>query len=315
MNIATLTLNPALDRSMLFEKFKAGELNRALSSVTTVGGKGINVSRVLKIFGINAPAYGFAGGENGESMKRMLDSEGVSYHFVPTCAQTRMNIKIVDKEGIATEASESGGPVSDEESKILLEHLDSLFSLQKDIKPEYFVISGSVPRGIDPSIYKTITQKAKAQGIKVILDCDREALRQGITACPFIIKPNKSELEQYAGRPLDTQNEIIDFALGLSAQFGVKTLLTMGEKGAMYIASDGVYRVNAPKVQMHGFTGAGDSFLAAFIATYDKTGDPAQSLRIAASFSAAKVELEGTLLPKKSEITKYLDVITAEKLR
>lgn len=315
MNIATLTLNPALDRSMLFEKFEAGALNRATSAVTTVGGKGINVARVLKICGHDAVAYGFAGGDNGEMMKRMLDNEGVKYDFVETAAQTRMNIKIVDKSGEATEASESGGPMTQSETDELLKNIDDLFSGKKGAVPDYFVMSGSVPRGIDPSIYKTITENAKKKGIKIILDCDRDALKLGITACPFIIKPNKFELEQYAGKKFETENELIDYALDLAAKFELKIVLTLGEKGAMYIASDGVWKVNAPKVEMRGFTGAGDSFLAAFVSTYDRTADPAEALRFAASFSAAKVELEGTLLPTKEDMTKYVGVIKAEKLR
>lgn len=314
MTISTLTLNPALDRSMLFETFEVGKLNRATSSVTTVGGKGINVSRVLNILGINATAYGFAGGENGESMKRMLDAEGVSYDFVNTLANTRMNIKIVAKNGEATEASESGGPMSDEESKELLEKLDCLFCGKKGQKPDWFVISGSVPRGIDPSIYKTITQKAVDNGIKLVLDCDGEALRQGISARPYMIKPNLFELEQYAKRKLLSIEEIINFTLKLHRETGIKILLTLAEKGAIYIGHEGVWRVNAPKVELRGFTGAGDSFLAAFIATYDKTGDPSLALCHASSFAAAKVELEGTLLPAKEEITKYLNEISAQKL-
>ncbi|MBQ9922350.1 MAG: bifunctional hydroxymethylpyrimidine kinase/phosphomethylpyrimidine kinase, partial [Clostridia bacterium] len=242
-------------------------------------------------------------------------NEGVSYDFVQTAAQTRMNIKIVDKKGEATEASESGGPMTQQETNQLIANLDLLFSGKKGAKPDYFVISGSVPRGIEPSIYKTIGENAKACGIKVILDCDREALKQGITARPFIIKPNKYELEQYAGKKFDTDDELMDYAQQLSAEFGVKIVLTLGEKGAMYISHDVVYKVNAPKVEMRGFTGAGDSFLAAFITIYDKTNDPAEALRNAASFSAAKVELEGTMLPSKQDMTKYLKVIKAEKIR
>lgn len=315
MNIATLTLNPALDRSMFFEKFSAGELNRAVNSVTTVGGKGINVSRGLKIFGIDATAYGFAGGDNGEVMKKMLEKEGVSFNFTNTLSPTRMNIKICDKNGVATEASESGGPIQKEEYQQLLEVLYSLFEGKNGKTPEYFVISGSIPPGIESDAYKEISQKAKQHGIKVILDCDRQALKKGITACPFIIKPNRFELEQYAGHTFANSNEMISYACDLSVKFDVIILLTLGKDGAIYIAPDGVYQVNAPKVEMRGFTGAGDTFLAGFIANYHLTKDPAQALCHASAFSAAKVELEGTLLPKKQDITKYLDKITAIKLR
>ena len=314
MKIATLTLNPALDRSMLFETFTAGALNRAISSVTTVGGKGINVSRVLKIHGIDAAAYGFCGGDNGETMKRMLDKEGVSYCFAQSAAPTRMNIKITDKSGEATEASESGGPITDAESEKMLLMLEDLFCGKNGETPEYFVISGSIPKGMKSDIYKTITEKAKKNGIKVILDCDRDALRNGVEAQPYMIKPNKFELEQYAGHHFANDNEMINYACNLSEKYGLKIIITLGGDGAMYVGEDGVYKVNAPKVEMKGFTGAGDSFLATFTAKYDGT-NPDEALRYAASFSASKVELEGTLLPDAKTAEKYLDVIKAERLR
>ena len=314
MKIATLTLNPALDRSMLFDPFTQGALNRAVSAVTTLGGKGRNVSRVLKIHGIEAAAYGFCGGDNGEVMKRMLEKEGVSYCFTDSAAPTRMNIKITDKSGEATEASESGGPITDAETKKILDSLDELFCGKNGDVPEYFVISGSIPRGMPSDIYKTIAEKAKEKGIKIILDCDRDALKNGVEARPYLIKPNKFELEQYAGHHFANDNEMINYACNLSEKYGIKIIITLGGDGAMYVGSDGVIKVGAPKVEMKGFTGAGDSFLATFIAKYNGE-NPADSLRAAASFSAAKVELEGTLLPDAETAKKYIDVIKAERVR
>ncbi|MBE6688668.1 MAG: 1-phosphofructokinase family hexose kinase [Ruminococcaceae bacterium] len=311
MTISTLTLNPALDRSMIFEDFRAGQLNRAMSSVTTVGGKGINVSRVLNACGVQTVAYGFYGGQNGETMQRMLETEGVSYNFTRTRAETRMNIKLLTTGGEATEASESGGPVTADELDELLTKLDYHFRNQK---PHCFVISGSAPRGIDVSVYGKIVNNARENGIKTVLDCDREALKQGISASPYLIKPNLFELEQYAGRKLLCIEEIINFTLRLHRETGIKILLTLAEKGAMYIGHEGVYTVSSPKVQMRGFTGAGDSFLAAFLSSYEDGGSIETALRHASSFAAAKVELEGTKIPDVSGKTKYFDVIKVEKI-
>ena len=313
MNIATLTLNPALDRSMLFKSFQAGRLNRAYSSVTTVGGKGINVARALKKFGYDAVCYGLCGGDSGEMMKKMLDKEGIKYDFVATRAPTRMNIKIADADGVDTEASEAGGPVSKYECDVLVNRLYSLFESSQ--RPDIFIISGSAPIGIPPSLYKEITLKAKENGIKVILDCDRDALRQGITAQPFMIKPNRAELEEYARHNFQNENEAVCYACDLSVKTGIKILLTLGADGAVYIDPDGAYKVNAPKVTMRGFTGAGDSFLAAFCASYLEKPDPCECLKAASAFSAAKVELEGTMVPEKDSIQKYINEIKANRLR
>ncbi|MBQ9940802.1 MAG: 1-phosphofructokinase family hexose kinase [Clostridia bacterium] len=313
MRICTLTLNPALDRSMIFDTFTAGELNRAISSVTTVGGKGINVSRALKVLGTDATAYGFSGGDNGEAMKRMLKQEGVSFNFTQTDAPTRMNIKITDRDGNATEASESGGPVTKEETEKLFENLDTLFCSDK--KPDYFVISGSIPKGQDRDIYKKIIEKAAEKDIKCVLDCDGDALKYGVEAMPFLIKPNKKELEQYSGHYFANDNEMISFACNLSEKFRMKIIITLGADGAYFVDKDTVYKTDAPKVTMKGFTGAGDSFLASFLDTYLKTGDTETALRTATSFSAAKVELEGTLLPDYQMGIKYKDSINCVKIR
>ncbi len=313
MNIATLTLNPALDRSMLFKSFQAGRLNRTYSAVTTVGGKGINVARALKKFGHDAVCYGFCGGDSGEMMKKMLDKEGIKYDFIPTKAPTRMNIKIADADGVDTEASEAGGPISRAECDELINKLYRIFESSE--KPDIFIISGSVPIGIHGEIYKNIILKAKENDIKVILDCDRDALKQGVTAQPFMIKPNRAELEEYACHNFQNENEAVCYACDLSVRTGIKILLTLGADGAVYIDSDGAYKVNAPKVTIRGFTGAGDSFLAAFCASYLENPDPCECLMTASAFSAAKVELEGTMVPEKEHIKKYINEIKAKRLR
>jgi len=200
MKAATLTLNPCLDKTMYFDTpFRAGELNRCSESIVTLGSKGVNVSRFLGLFGVYAPAFGFCGGDTGEQMKRMLDEEGVKYNFTGTKAPTRMNVKLIDSDSICTEANEKGGPITD----------DELFNLITDVEKfvtggEYFFLGGSVPAPIEKSVYKLLITKLKSKGAKVILDCDKEALKIGLEAEPYMIKPNLFELSQLCGEEIRT---------------------------------------------------------------------------------------------------------------
>ena len=309
MKAATLTLNPALDRTMYFDKpFRAGELNRCCDTVTTLGSKGINVSRFLKIFDIDAIAYGFSGGDTGRTMESMLRDEGVEFSFVQTEAPTRMNIKMIDSEGICTEANEKGGPITEAALKSLIEMMENSAE-----KGKYFFLGGSIPHPVDKSVYNSITQVLKSRGAKVILDCDGEALERGIEAGPSLIKPNLYELSLLVHRQINDPCEAIKECKRLYVEKSVEILCTMSEKGAVFVGKEGVFSVTSPRVEMRGFTGAGDSFLSAFTYMRDKTEDIEYSLRFASSAAAAKVELPGSTLPDKADMDKYIDAVTARR--
>ena len=309
MKAATLTLNPALDRTMYFEKpFRVGELNRCFDTVTTLGSKGINVSRFLKIFGVNALAYGFSGGDTGVTMENMLRDEGVDFSFVKTEAPTRMNIKMIDSDGICTEANEKGGPITDEALKTLVEMMEN--SVEKG---KYFFLGGSIPHPVEKGVYNSITQVLKSRGAKVILDCDGEALERGLEARPSLIKPNLYELSLLLHKDIKDPDEAIKECKRLYVEKSVEILCTMSEKGALFVGKEGVFSVTSPRVEMRGFTGAGDSFLSAFTYMRDKTNDIEYSLKFASSAAAAKVELPGSTLPKKEDMDKYIDAVTARR--
>ena len=305
MKAATLTLNPALDRTMYFDKpFVAGELNRCCDTVTTLGSKGINVSRFLKLFGVEATAYGFSGGDTGQTMKRMLDGEGVVYDLTETAAPTRMNIKMIDPLGACTEANEKGGPITDRELNSLISCVEN--SVEKG---KYYFLGGSIPHPVEKGVYNSVTHLLKSRGAKVILDCDGEALEKGLEAKPSLIKPNLYELSLLLGKEIRDPDTAIAECKRLYVEKGVEILCTMSEKGAVFVGEEGVFSVTSPRVEMRGFTGAGDSFLAAFTYTREQTGDIEYSLRFASSAAAAKVELPGSTLPRPEDMDKYINVV------
>ena len=327
MKIATLTLNPALDRTMYFDNVKIGELNRAAApSVTTHGGKGTNVSCVLKILGIESTAYGFTGGDNGGLFLKLLEPYQINNDFTNTKCNTRMNIKIISGDGESTEFNESGGPVDKTEKDDIITKIKNVIN-----EIDLFVMGGSVPPGIEKSIYRDIINLSGSK-TKFIIDCDGEALKLCMenTKKPFIIKPNQFELEQYTGKKFylendfDFNNEIIKIEQELKKIYketNVTVLCTLGRHGGMYCGSEGTYYLKSPKVEVKGFAGAGDTFLTAFIAVYFEMFDnlpyklanrEMTALSFAIAASAAKVKKPGTEFAELNEIAEMYEIITGD---
>ena len=315
MKYATLTLNPALDKTMYFNKFDEGILNRAEGSNLALGSKGINVSRIFNILGEQCRAIAFCGGYNGRIMQQIANSESLPYEFIETRAETRMNVKIIETStGICTECNELGGPITPDEYAELGASIERAFS-----EIEYLFLGGSVPKGIDPMIYSRLIKSGKSKGVKVILDCDGAALRDGVEHSPYMIKPNLFELEHLCGKELNLERlgdgsvseasikSICQICMQIHEKYNTKVLCTMSGDGAIYAGEEGTFYQSAPKVTLRGFAGAGDTFLATFIYKYTAdAGDCAEALKFAASAAAAKVELEGTTLPTRDAMGKFL---------
>lgn len=341
MNVATLTLNPCIDKTLYFNtSFRTDGLNRAAYSVTSAGGKGINVARIYRKLGIRVQALGFAGGTTGDMLRALLAKEDIQTNFVETLCDTRMCIKLIDATGVCTEANECGGPIQEEEYKALKAQLVSSAQQRGAIQPcntEEDVIlfaGGSIPSGLPDDTYKQLITELSSPGsghpgtgragtgkLRFILDADGAALREGITASPWLIKPNCAELSGLVGYEITgrTAQEKAENAAKASrrihAQYGTNVLCTLGGDGAVYTNADGAYYVNAPHVTMRGFTGAGDTFLASFVFAYEKNGSDVESaLCFASSAAAAKVELAGTEMPDKQAMMRFAEKVQAEKL-
>lgn len=319
MKIATLTLNPALDRTMYFDNnIKIGALNRAKTdreSITTIGGKGTNVSCMFKIHGVDSTAYGFIGGDNGDAFVRGLQEYNINTNFTQTVCNTRMNIKIIMDNGTATEFNEAGGIVSQEEKANLFGKMKRVLS-----DADLFFMGGSVPVGIEKSIYKDIINLSPNENTKFIVDCDGEALKQCMSnkKKPYMIKPNQFELEQYCGKKFNLDSDfenaleqVKEETLKIYNDTGVIVLCTLGEYGGLYCGDEGIFYKKSPKVEVRGFSGAGDTFLTAFCAVYFKLHEYKDSnvkdaLDYAIAASSAKVTKRGTEFPTIAEIEKIL---------
>ncbi len=323
MKIATLTLNPCIDKTLYFgDSFRTGALNRAAYAMINAGGKGINVARIYRRLGIRASAYGFSGGAMGDMLCNLLAGEDITALFTETSCDTRMCIKIIDADGVCTEANESGGPVLENEYTALKKQL-SAFAAECEREQEDGILfaGGSIPSGLDRGIYREIISTFKDSRVRFILDADGEALKTGLEGSPWLIKPNVHELSGLIGYEItgrDENEKAIAAAKAsrrIAAQYGTNVLCTLGSDGAVYTCEDGAYYVNAPHVTMKGFTGAGDTFLASFVFAYEKNGHDVESaLCFASSAAAAKVELAGTEMPDRNAMMRFVAHVHAKKL-
>jgi len=307
MNIATITLNPALDRNILIgEVFEKEKLNLTESVSLNAGGKGINVSRMLKKLGVGSEVYGFCGGRNGKILCDILNEEGIKTYLTETKAETRMNIKLIDSLSTETEINEKGGPVSQTE-------LDSLIKRIENSSADVFVIGGSTPRGLESTTCKIITEILKKRNKRVVTDISGEPLKNVISALPSLIKPNRDEFSYLLGYTPD-EDGFIKESCRFYEENGIEVILTLGKKGAVYSGKGGNYRIINPEVKPLGFSGAGDTFLASYLYAESEGMKTEEVLKFASAASLSKVELEGTKLPDMKHIYSNINRVCVKKL-
>lgn len=307
--ITTVTVNPAIDRTIIVENLRLGSVNRVIRSRVDAGGKGINVAKNLKNLGDEVIALGFLG-PNANYIIDCLEEEGIKTDFVKIKNDTRTNIKISDiSKGEVTDLNEYGPEVSEEEIKLLKE---SIFKYAE--KSKVLVLSGSLPLGVPKTFYKEIIKELKNSNLKIILDADNQALFYGIEEKPFMIKPNVHELEDVVGKRLETLEEIIEEGKKLN-KLGIKIVaISMGSKGSVVITDDAVFRVKPLKVEVKGTVGAGDAYVAGFAHGIYRGLSLEETIKIAVALSTSVVMKEGTRAGTIEEVNALKDKIEIERI-
>lgn len=300
--IKTVTLNPAVDKTVEINDFKVGEVNRISSIRLDAGGKGINVAKTIKALGGSSIATGFLAGRNGEYIKDSLNRMQVSNEFLFVNGETRTNLKVVDRwNHTNTDINEPGLIEVAEADLCRLE--DVIFSDMS--KGDILVLSGSVPSNVPVGIYKEWTERANESGIRVLLDADREHLEEGIKAKPYLVKPNITELEILLNRKLNDRNEIVSAGKSL-LDMGIKIVaISLGADGAFFLNGEHVIYAEGIKVEVKSTVGAGDAMVAALAFAIDR-GDPFEktvALSVAAGTTA--VASEGTQPPDRMAVLHY----------
>jgi 1-phosphofructokinase len=308
--IITVTLNPALDKTIEIDEFKIGSVNRIVSTRVDAGGKGINVSKVIKELQYESLALGFLGGSSGNHIKNYLNNLNINNDFLPVKGETRTNLKIIDRlNNTHTDINETGSSLVEEDITNIKE---KIMRYCKD--DSLVVLSGSVPSGACKDIYGEIIKDIKNKGGKVILDADGELLLQGIKAGPYMVKPNIDELEKAFGVIIDNQDKVIKAAKRILG-YGVKyVVISLGSEGSMFVSNDKVARVNGIKVKVKSTVGAGDSMVAALAIAVQKDYSFEEAIKLACATSTANVMTEGTQTGRFEDIEKLKKEITINYL-
>lgn len=302
--IFTVTLNPSIDYVVETENFKVGCLNRSKKEYAVAGGKGINVSCVLKELGVETKALGFAAGFTGNEIIRILNQKGIKNNFVVLeKGMTRINVKINGKN--ETEINGRGPEISEREFNWLTE------ALEEAKNGDMLVLSGSIPQSDVKDMYEKLAETANKKGIRFIADTEGKKLLSTLKYKPFMVKPNLKELEEIFGAKIETDEGIIAYGRKLQYYDGAgaeNVLISMGKEGAVLLCGDGrILRKKAPKGNILSTVGSGDSMVAGFAAGMELYGDYEKAFNLACACGSACAFSIGT--PTKEKINEVLSLI------
>jgi len=310
MNVLTITLNPAVDKTLEVEGFHVGGLNKVAASRADAGGKGINVSRVLKSLGTDSLATGLIGGRTGDFIIDAIDKLGIDNDFVHLPHDTRTNLKVFDRlTKTITEINEPGPEVQVDKFQSLLDKVS--LHLRKDM---LVILSGSIPASVGVDAYSRLIQIIEAQGALAVLDADGAPFKAAIKAAPFMIKPNRDELIRYFNSALDTEEDLLE-AMNHFISLGVKhVFVTLGSEGAYYRSEGCAYRLKPLKIEAHSSVGAGDAFVGGVVHALSCGFDVETMLRYGVASSAGAVTTIGTNPASKEWILNHIRKVELIKL-
>ena len=279
----SITLNPAIDRTITISNFEAGKVNRVQGEYSNAGGKGVNVASSLADAGHSVAVTGFLGRENAVLFDRHFTRKRIADHFVRLDGETRVGIKITDP--VPKETTDINFPGAEP----LPSDLTALRATIDQIDAEWFVIAGSLPPGLETTIYRDLTNSLKARGRKVALDTSGETLTHAIEAQPSLIKPNIHELEGLVGRPLSTRDAVVAAAKELVSRGIEMVVISMGHEGACFVGAEGILFATPPEIEVRSTVGAGDAMVAGVVSAKLRGLELAETARLSTAFSVRAI--------------------------
>lgn len=308
-NVVTVTLNPALDLTGSIEMLSAGAVNLVSSSNLHAAGKGVNVAKVLSELGANVTVTGFLGKENPELFHQLFDQIGVTDRFVEVAGATRINVKLVEKNEQVTDINFPGVTVSQND---IARFEDTLYALAED--HEFFVFAGSLPGGVSPELCASWISELRQRGKKVLFDSSKAALRAGIDAQPWLIKPNDEELSDFIGTELSTADECKSAAQSLSCKGIDNIVVSMGKDGVMWLHEGEWISARPPKMKVVSTVGAGDTLVAGLCWGHMQELPKESLIRFATALSALAVSQVGVGLTSQQELDEIKSQTQVEAL-
>jgi 1-phosphofructokinase len=284
LKVVTVTLNPALDLTGSLDVLQTGTVNLLDSGSLHPAGKGINVAKVLAELGAEVTVTGLLGADNQESFVHLFESFNITDKFIRVNGGTRINVKIVEKSGQVSDLNFPGVNVNEAE---ITQFEETLFELAQS--HDVFVIAGSLPQGVSTERMAGWIKALQKQGKKVIFDSSNKALVAGIEAAPYLIKPNDEELSAIVGETLNSTQEITAAAEKLHQQGCENVVISLGEKGVLWLNQEGWIQSIPQKMEVVSTVGAGDTLVAGLCWAELNQWDKAQSLSFASALAAFAV--------------------------
>lgn len=297
--IYTVTLNPSLDYVVDVDDFELGRTNRAVSERLYAGGKGINVSFVLKNLGFESTALGFSAGFTGEEIKKQIQEREITENLITVLnGQSRINIKLRGQQ--ETEINGMGLDIEKE-------HIQQLLKKLSVLSPgDYLILAGSVPMKINDTIYYDILKTLDKKGIKAVVDTTGDLLLNVLKYHPFLIKPNIHELSELFSTEIKTKEDVVQYGLKLQDMGAQNVIVSMAGDGAVFICENGeIYKSEAPKGVVKNSVGAGDSMVAGFLAGFCETKDFAKAFKMGVCTGSASAFSED--LATKEQVRQVMD--------
>lgn len=309
--IYTVTLNPALDKTVEIPGMALDTVNRITEMRTDPGGKGINVSKVIAKLGGESCAAGILGGGSGKMLEKLLENENFTTQFRFVEGQTRTNLKIIDREGHTnTDINEPGLTVTAAELDALLRELLA------ELRPgDIVVLAGSLPKGAPQDTYRSWTAACKKAGARVFLDADGALLAEGIKAAPYLIKPNDDELSRLAGKKLETLEELTAEGRKLLERGIERVVISLGGRGALYLRKGSTIYAEGLRVPVGSTVGAGDSVVAALAYAEAQGLSEEEAVRLSTAAGAANVMCSGTQAAEREAVEALLPKVRFTRLR
>ncbi|MDI6828166.1 MAG: 1-phosphofructokinase [Armatimonadota bacterium] len=309
--IVTLTLNPAVDQTLLVPQVRLGETNRVRATDIDPGGKGLNVARMVKRLGRPAVTIALVGGPTGQYIRHQLIREGVETDLVETKGTTRINISILDESsGIQTNFNQEGAEI-DPVDLLAIETKIAGWLQEMDV----MAIGGSLPPGAPIDTYARLIRWLQESGIRTALDTSGEALREGVKAKPHLIKPNIREAQDLLGRTLATEDDVIAAGEELHARGIAVVVISMGNRGAIAVDDSGIWKATSPNIKVGSTIGAGDSMVAGLVIGLAEQMSLRDSIVLGTAAATATVMNERTELGTADQVQEILPLVVVEKLK
>jgi len=306
--LVTLTLNPAIDQTVILDALAPGHVHRARAVRRHAGGKGVNVACCLADWGLPVAVTGLLGADNDAAFREVFSAKGIADRFVRVPGETRTNLKLLavgtgDTTDINLPGLPAGGAFEAARHELL----------QIAERGSLVVLAGSLPEGTPPDAYAGLTARLNAAGARVVLDASGPALTAALAAppdaLPYAIKPNQHELEEWAGRSLPTLGAVRAAAEDLRARGIPLVVVSLGAEGALFLNEAGAVHASPPPTAIASTVGAGDALVAGLVAALAAGLDLPATARLALAFAAAKLTREGANLPPRPEVKRIIETV------